>query len=333
MAVHSPIPLPTNRVVSAPDDDARRVFAVDRSLGDQLRAGSLLVAVTGGPDTTAPVTVAAALEHRYAARVSALQVMDISDAPLPAPLPSVFTLARDLIGDAPYEADVRARRQQFAAILGAPNQWPVRIALGMPASEILRAAETHGSSLIVMGLRQHGLVDRALHDETTLTVARRARATVFGVVGELCGLPRTAVVGVDFGPASIRAARAALDVLARPVTGAAAALRLVYVNPDVGDGAREAAAGERLVRRLGVAAGFEQLVRELNAPPEVTVDWTVLGGSASEALLTFATETNADLIAVGSLRHERVERWILGSVTTAIIRDGRCSVLVIPPRR
>jgi nucleotide-binding universal stress UspA family protein len=34
---------------------------------------------------------------------------------------------------------------------------------------------------------------------------------------------------------------------------------------------------------------------------------------------------------VGSLRHDRVECRILGSVTTEIIRDGRHSVLVIPP--
>ena len=31
------------------------------------------------------------------------------------------------------------------------------------------------------------------------------------------------------------------------------------------------------------------------------------------------------------MTHERLERVILGSVTTEVIRDGRCSVLVIPP--
>lgn len=305
--------------------------AARMSLGDQIRHGRVLVAVTGGPDTVAPVAVARALQQRYATAVSAIQVMDTSDMALPAPLPSAFTLARELIGDAPYAADSLARQQQFAEILGEPNDWPVHISVGTPAQEILRHAEAHGSALIVMGLRRHGVVDRVLHDETTLTVARRAHATVLGVVPGLRGLPRTAVIGVDFGPASILAARAALDVLAPSAPGAPATLRLAYVDLNLGEGAREEPSGEALIRRLGIAAAFEQLVRKLDAPPTVTVDWTVLHGQPGTELLAFATESAADLIAVGSLRHERVERWILGSVTTQIIRDGRCSVLVIPP--
>ena len=304
---------------------------VDTSLGDTLRAGRLLVAVTDGPATTAPVTVAHALDRRYATSVSVIQVIDISNAPLPAPLSSAFTLARDLIGDAPYAEDARARRRQLSELLGEPNDWPVHIALGTPATEILRHAQAEGVALIVMGLRRHGLVDRVFRDETTLSVARRAHATVLGVVPGLRGLPRTAVVGVDFGPASVRAARAALDVLASPAPGAPVSLQLVYVNPNIGGGGREEVDGEALIRRLGVAAAFERLIHALDVPPGVTVDSTVLNGQPGTELLAFATESGADLIAVGSLRHERVERWIVGSVTTEIIRDGRCSVLVIPP--
>jgi nucleotide-binding universal stress UspA family protein len=306
--------------------------ASDPSLGEQLRRGALLVAVTGGADTPASVSVASALENRYAPAVSAVQVIDISDAPLLAPLPSMFTLARDLIGDVPYAEDARARRRQFSELLGKPNEWPVHIGLGSPAQEILRCAEGNGAALIVMGLRRHGTVDRILRDETTLTVARRAHGAVLAVVPDTRGLPQTAVVGVDFGPASVRAARAALDVLARPAPGGAASLRLVYVDANGFSGGREAAAGEALIHRLGVKAAFELLIGELDAPSDVSVDWTVVEGAAGSALLKFAAECRADLIAVGSLRHERLERWILGSVTTEIVRDGRCSVLVIPPR-
>ena len=311
--------------------EATTMGAGERSLGDHLRAGQLLVAVTGGPDTAAPVAVAHALERRYTTGVSAIQVLDISAAALPTPLPSAFALARKLIGDAPYEADARALREQFAQLLGVPIEWPVNIALGTPATEILRHAEAHGAALIVMGLRRHGTVDRLLRDETTLAVARRAHAPVLAVVPDVRGLPRRAVVGVDFGPASMRAARAALDVLARPVTRGSALLRLVYVDRGVGDDAREGSSGEGVIIRLGVKAAFEELIRELEIPKEVHVDSTMLHGEPSVELLAFATESEADLIAVGSQRHDRVERWILGSVTTEIVRDGRCSVLVIPP--
>jgi nucleotide-binding universal stress UspA family protein len=182
-----------------------------------------------------------------------------------------------------------------------------------------------------MGLRHHGIIDRVLRDETTLTVARIARAAVLGISPKLTGLPRRAVVGVDFGPASIRAARAALDVLTHGSTHDGVVLRLVYVDRSGVEGAHEDTAGEALIKHLGVDAAFEQLVRELVAPPGVRVECAVRHGVTATELLACAEESHSDLIAIGSVRHERLERWILGSVTTELIRDGRCSVLVIPP--
>jgi universal stress protein E len=279
------------------------------------------------------VRIASALEARYGSRVSAVQVLDTSDLPLPTPLPAAFTFARELIGDAPYAEDARARRKQFSDWLGRPNDWPVHVSLGAAAYQIVRYAESQGAALIVLGLRHHGIIDRVLRDETTLTVARIARGAVLGVREKLHGLPHRVVVGIDFGPASIRAARAALDVLARGPSLEGVVLRLVYVDRSGVDGAHEDSAGEALIKRLGVEAAFEQLVRELEAPPGIRVECVVRHGAAATELLSCAEESRSDLIAVGSLRHERLERWILGSVTTEIIRDGRCSVLVIPPER
>ncbi|HEX6050675.1 MAG TPA: universal stress protein [Gemmatimonadaceae bacterium] len=331
-ATHSkPLGVPASE--AAPPGAIPELHVTGQSLGARMSTGRVLVAVTGGPDTAAPTAVAHALERRYGTTVSAIQVLDVSGAALPAPLPSAFTLARELIGDAPYEAEARTRREQFGELLGERNQWPVHIAVGTPATEILRHADATGAALIVMGLRHHGTLDRVLRDETTLHVARRAHAPVLAVVSDLRGLPRRAVVGVDFGPASVQAARAALDMLARPVTPRSALLRLVYVNRWDGDTTSAAATGEALIRRLGADAAFTQLIRELEVPPNVRVDTTTLYGDPATELLAFATESEADLIAVGSLRHERIEQWMVGSVTTEIIRDGRCSVLVIPPAR
>jgi universal stress protein E len=301
------------------------------SLGERLRYRPIVVAVTGEADGATPVRVTAALEQRFGSVVSAVQVLDVSD--LPNPLPAAFAFARELIGDVPYAEDARARRRQFGEWLGRPNEWPVHIAVGSAPYQILGYAERQQAALIVMGLRHHGVVDRVLRDETTLTVARRAHSVVLGVVPSLHGLPRRAIVGIDFGPASIRAARAALDVLACPAPTNTVVLRLVYVDRSGVDGAHADTAGEALIKHLGVEAAFEQLVRELAAPPGVRVEFVTRHGSVAEELLACADESRADLIAIGSLRHERLERWILGSVTTEVVRDGRCSVLVIPPPR
>ena len=300
-------------------------------LGEQLAYCPIVVAVSDGVEAAGPVRVASALQHRFGSRVSAVEVMDTSQLALPAPLPSAFTYARELIGDAPYADDARARRSQFTAWLGEPNEWPVRIAVGTVPVEILRWAEHEGAALIVMGLRHHGLVDRVLRDETTLTVARRARAAVLAVTPALLGLPRNAIVGVDFGPASVRAARAALDIMDPGTTTNRSALRLVYVDRSGLEGGHEDTAGEAVIRELGVASAFERLIAQLAPPATVDVETVVRHGGVAEELLALAEESSADLIVVGSLRHERLERWILGSVTTEVVRDGRCSVLIIPP--
>ena len=302
------------------------------SLGEQLRYCPIVVAVSGDDAAASPVRIAAALQRRFGSRVSAIQVLDTSDLPLLTPLPAAFTFARELIGDAPYANDARARRRQFSDWLGAVNDWPVHISVGAAAYEIERYAEREGAALIVLGLRRHGVVDRMLRDETTLTVARRARGAVLGIAPSLWRLPHRAIVGVDFGPASIRAARAALAVLATPTASDPSILRLVYVNRSGVEGAHQDTAGEQLIKHLGVDAAFDQLVRDLMVPPGVHVDCVTRQGPIAEELLACADQTRADLIAVGSMRHERIERWILGSVTTEIVRDGRCSVLVIPPR-
>ncbi len=327
----------TDSVSTRPDSMSERTSpdetptVPETTLGSQLGYCPILVAVTGGKEGAGPVQVAGALQRRYQSRVLAIQVLDTSDMPLPTPLPAAFTFARELIGDAPYARDAQARRQQFGDWLGEPNEWPVHIALGAAPYEILRYAEHEGAALIVMGLRHHGLVDRVLRDETTLTVARRARGAVLGVAPGSQQLPRRAIVGVDFGPASIRAARAALDVLAPGTPDDPVTLQLVYVDRNGIEGGHEETAGEAVIRRLGVAAAFDELVAELTVSCRVHVTCSVRRGVPAAELLAVAGETSAELIAVGSVRHERLERWILGSVTTEIIRDGRCSVLVIPP--
>ena len=55
------------------------------------------------------------------------------------------------------------------------------------------------------------------------------------------------------------------------------------------------------------------------------------GRSVCELLMAHADGTSVDMFALGSMRHGRIERWILGSVTTDVARDGSYSLLVVPP--
>jgi nucleotide-binding universal stress UspA family protein len=187
----------------------------------------------------------------------------------------------------------------------------------------------------VMGLRRHHRVDRVTHDETTLNVMRGASCPVLGVTTLLTARPRCAVVGVDFGAASTRAVRVALDVLDDGGTLVLAHVEPPGRDPDLArDDAGDTAGGD-VVYALGVEAAFDRLVTDLVVPADVTVTRVRVAGEAgrhvSEALFAVAEEHRADLIAVASRRHDWLDRALLGSVTTELAREGRHSLLVVPP--
>jgi nucleotide-binding universal stress UspA family protein len=297
-----------------------------------LRYRPIVVAVSGQPDGAGTVRAAAALERRYHGRVSAVHVLDVSDTPLLAPLPSARTFAAESTGDAPYAEDVRVCRRQVSAWLAPSSAWPIRITPGAAAYEISRYAEGERAALIVMGLRRHGAVDGVLRDEATLTVARLSSCAVLAVTPRLVGFPRRAIVGVDFGPTGILGARAALDILGLPTSSDPVHLRLVHVDRGPGEATpadTADTAGEALVRHLGTAAAFEQLVGELAAPPGVHVECVTRRGDTAAELLACADQSRAELIVLGCCRLGRTKRGALGGVTTEVIRDGRCSVLVV----
>ena len=91
---------------------------------------------------------------------------------------------------------------------------------------------------------------------------------------------------------------------------------------------------EGVVHSLGLEAAFERLKREL-ATEVLVVDHVVLQraapGMPSSVLLEFADRRGGDLLVAGSARHGRLDRILLGSVSTDLIRDGRYSVLIVPP--
>ena len=135
------------------------------------------------------------------------------------------------------------------------------------------------------------------------------------------------LVALDFSATSQEAARAACGVL-----GAKASVVLAYVPPLMGSLPTD---GESVIHELGVRAGFEIAASELEGP-EVSVDHVVLrhelSHSVADLLLEYADGAHVDLIAAGSARHNRVERWMLGSVSKDLVRDGQRSVLIVPPR-
>jgi len=294
----------------------------------ELAGRAVLLATDGSPSAVAAAHVAYALATQHHAVVHVVSVVDTRSVPTPPPLDFALAMGDALGGTELHREQERAVRAELSGALGGPIDWPVRIMLGTPSTAIVQEAYHVGAELIIMGLRRHGRLDRAVHDETTLDVMRVATCPVLGVVAEWSYLPRRVLAAVDFSDGSLAALRAGHAVVEE-----GAVVVLAYVNPSSGFLADE---GEARIHDLGVQAGFDKLTRELE-DDGVAFDHLVLHAaprqSTAEALLEYADEIGSDLITAGSVQHSQLDRWMVGSVSAELVRSGRRSVLIVPPRR
>jgi nucleotide-binding universal stress UspA family protein len=182
-----------------------------------------------------------------------------------------------------------------------------------------------GADLIVVGRKRHSAMDRMLGGETTLQVMRLSSVPVLAVDSDIEG-PKTVVAAIDFSPSSILAVKAALQFM-----NGSGTIYLVFVEPapllhPPGDSSPVDA---RFPGDLVV--WFRRMVSDLGIQPGVIAEPVVLGGRPASAIVQFAERVGADLIAAGSHGHGRLERFLLGSVSTGIVRNANCAILVVPP--
>ena len=294
----------------------------------ELRGRDVLLASDGSPAGNAASRFALALAERHGAVVNVISVMDTRSAPMPPMLDLAVGIADAAVGEGVHAEQVDRARDVVETAVGESIDWPVRVALGSPAAIIVQEARRLRASLVLVGLRRHGPLHRALQDETALSVMRRAECPVLGVADGTAGLPARALAAMDFSRASYAAARAAHAVM-----GEHPRIVLAYAPPmsfDLSDD------GEALIHALGVEAAFKRARAELE-DETTTIDQVVLNRTMarpiSAALLEYADAMQCDLIAAGSARYGRLDRWLVGSVSTELVRDGRRSVLVVPPAR
>lgn len=222
------------------------------------------------------------------------------------------------------------RESELAEIVRALEpayNWTHEVAVGRPAREITTIAERHGADLIIVGRRKHTPMDRVLGGETTLQVMRMSSLPVLAVESEIQSV-RTAVVAVDFSPSSVRAAKVALGLIRPSGNGT---LYLAFVEP-----AAELLANEFMLpsetRFPGdVVVWFRRFITSLGPHQGILAEPVVLGGRTVSSLIEFADRVGADVIAAGSHSHGKLERFLLGSVSTGLVRNASCPVVVVPP--
>jgi nucleotide-binding universal stress UspA family protein len=293
-----------------------------------LRGRTVLLAMDGSAGAAAGARVALALAEAHGAVVNVISAIDTRSLRFPPAL-DVALAIQDPDGDlTTHQERVQELRASLSKITGTVIDWPIRVVIGTPSNSIVEQAKRVNAAMTIVGLRKHGRVDRALNNETSLNVMRNSACPVLGVVPGSAALPVRILAATDFSALSLLAFR-----VARAIAGDGAVLVLAYVPPLtalLGD------EGERTIHDLGVRAAFETVARELGADG-VTFDHIVLerdiAKSTARSLLEYAASSHADIIAAGTSHRGHVERWMMGSVSTELVRDGTHSVLIVPAAR
>jgi nucleotide-binding universal stress UspA family protein len=214
---------------------------------------------------------------------------------------------RDAIGTAPESAG-----------------WTHEVVVGNAAPQIAKIAEKRAADMIILGRSQRGMIDRLVTGETTLQVMRCSSVPVLVVDSEM-EAPATAVVAVDFGPASVRAAQMAIELLGKTET-----LYLVYVEEpiDLLPGGTIAPVSEHYPGEI--VGLFRRMMEGLRVPPGVVVETVVLNGAPVPTLEEFCERVGADLLAAGTHALSRAACFFLGSVSTGLVRRTAIPVLIAP---
>ncbi len=186
---------------------------------------------------------------------------------------------------------------------------------------LAEAAERPDPAVVMATHARSGLGELVLG--STAEAVLRSSAFPVVLVGPACSTawsPGLAVVAVDGSPLTDRV----VDVAAAWAAATRSTLTVVHVcvpsavEGAVVDGEPELAfnVGARL-RASGAAVTAHTL--EASRPAEAVVRW--------------ATEHGASLLIVGTERHGRLQRALLGSVSMGIVRHADCPVLVVGPAK
>lgn len=191
-------------------------------------------------------------------------------------------------------------------------------------ADVARERDAHA---IVVGTGQHGALGRLVYGERAVQITRLSERPVIVVPpNAVVGPVTAAIVAVDFSPASQRAAHYALEMLADR-----GRLTLVHVKSAVNLSEEGAGWWEDAYERR-TADLFRRFSASIRSERGITITTKMLHGDVAGALLTLARDEQVGLIACGGRKHSFIERVLLGSVSTELIRHAECTVVVMPDR-
>lgn len=288
---------------------------------------SLLVATDFSVDGNNAVRRAALLAHEHGARLHILHVIKAAGC---KPLRDWFypTIDIDL-----RTAQARTALQAAAVeIIGAYGLTPtIEVLVGDPFETLQRASDR--ADLVVLGRRGGGRFGGLRVGRTADRLLRTCRRPVLVVRTRVEQPYRQVLVAIDFSASSDAAIQVA-TLMRREAT-----LQVFHaINSQREAVLRDADVPAHIIRetRLKEEAGINARMRSKVAG--LGLDCTLMRfalahGPAVKSTLRHARQLGADLIVAGKQGRSTVGGFLLGSVSSRVLSEAACDMMVVPQPR
>jgi nucleotide-binding universal stress UspA family protein len=286
-----------------------------------LRFQSILVATDYSPASTTAVKLAARLAKEFHARLYVLHAVEpdlyasnVGGGPVPGlQLMNLQIERENLHKYAERIPDLRTVKHKEIAFLGSPGD------------AIQSAGQANNIDLLVLGSHgRHGLAKLALGSIAEWAI-RRLEYPVL-VAGPLCVKAfrpiRSIVLATDFSPEALRSVHYASS-LAQDYNATLTVMNVLsHASAPEEQSQNELSSMKKLRELLPSACG-----------DEFTLQYQVRTGEIAPAVIDVAREGKASLIVLGARHRHTLADHAPRNKLSAIIRNARCPVLVIPAHR
>jgi len=213
------------------------------------------------------------------------------------------------------------RVQSLLPMHAGPSTKHLRI--GSPAEVIVSMAEEQKADLIVMGARGLGPIKERLLGSVSHRILTLAPCATLIVNG-----PVKAMKQILLPLQGLSDAEAAIRFLQLKPFHEAVELTLLTVLPSTGpprpgDAAAAAAATEKLEEQAAFIDGAAERLRAIG----YQAHGVAVTGTPSDMILQEATTLRSDLILMGTRGRQGITRFVLGSVSHAVLHQMPCPVL------
>lgn len=283
------------------------------------RVKSIVVATDGSDSAIAAFNAAKLIRARNGANVHVLSVLE--PAPMMIPMSEGMLLPPDF--EKSRESAQRAIVRDQISRFDPAGQWTMDLGFGRPAEVIVSFAHEQEADLIIVGANKHGVLGRILGEETAMEIARLSDAPLLVASPDMTRLPQRVIVAMDLNSHGMQFAPRALESI-----GDTHSITCVHVQPRsefMGINWAEFDSEYELVMKDRFAA-LEKAFAAVNIRP----DLVVLHGDPTHELTSFAEYSKAELLVVGVKRRRGHSRAVGGRMAARMIRQNRCSVLIVP---